>query len=152
MTSVRPAAQSDVDAVAALEARVFADVAWSPLAVEEEFAGLGATRRILVAADGDRVVGYAVVLAVGEVADLTRIAVDGGCRRAGVGSQLIAAAVHEARRAGARRVMLEVAATNAAAVSLYERHGFEAIDRRTAYYADGSDAVVMSRAVQEAAR
>lgn len=153
MTTVRAAAATDLDAVAALEARVFADVAWSPRSVEEEFAGLGDTRRIVVAVDDGRidgpvdgpVVGHAVLLAAGDTCDLTRVAVDRARRRLGLGSRLIDSLVAEARVIGLDAMLLEVAETNTAAIALYERHAFEPIDRRRAYYPDGSDALVMRK-------
>lgn len=40
---------------------------------------------------------------------------------------------------------LEVRAGNAAAVALYRRLGFEEVGRRRRYYADGSDALLMTR-------
>jgi ribosomal-protein-alanine acetyltransferase len=145
VTAVRPADAADLDAVVSLEARVFADVAWSPRSVEEEFAALGDTRRIVVAVDGPRVVGHAVLLAAGGVGDLTRVAVDGSRRRLGIASLLIGALVDDARSLALEAVLLEVADTNAAAIALYEKHGFATIDRRAAYYADGSDALVMRK-------
>jgi ribosomal-protein-alanine N-acetyltransferase len=151
MTTIRRATGSDLEAVARLEASVFADVAWSRASVEEEFAAIGDTRRVFVAVDGDEVVGYAVLRAIEDSADLTRVAVDVTRRRAGVGSRLVDAAVDESREMGLRRILLEVADGNAAAVALYATHGFEQIDRRPAYYSDGSDAVVMSRRLDRAA-
>jgi [ribosomal protein S18]-alanine N-acetyltransferase len=145
VTAVRAARPADLDAVVTLEARVFADVAWSPRSVEEEFAALGDTRRIVVAVDGDRVVGHAVLLAAGDIGDLTRVAVEGSRRRLGIASRLIDSLVDEARALGLEAVLLEVAATNRAAIALYGKHGFETVDRRAAYYADGSDALVMRK-------
>jgi ribosomal-protein-alanine N-acetyltransferase len=152
VTSVRAADPSDLDAVVALEARVFAhsvEAPWSPRSVEEEFAALGDTRRIVVAVDGGRVVAHAVLLTAGGVGDLTRVAVDGSRRRLGIASWLIESLVAEATLLGLDAVLLEVADSNTAAVALYERHGFETIDRRAAYYPDGSDALVMRKALDE---
>jgi ribosomal-protein-alanine N-acetyltransferase len=146
VTTVRAAEPADLDAVVALEARVFADAAeaaWSPRSVEEEFAALGGTRRIVVAVEGSRLVGHAVLLTAGGTGDLTRIAVDSARRRLGIASRLVESLVAEARALALDAVLLEVAATNVAAIALYERHGFETIDRRAAYYPDGADALVM---------
>ena len=44
--------------------------------------------------------------------------------------------------AGARKVFLEVRSDNIAAVSLYERFGFEVLRVRSGYY-NGKDATVM---------
>ena len=45
-------------------------------------------------------------------------------RRAGVGDALVALAVERARERGARRIELDTNEENAAALALYERHGF----------------------------
>jgi ribosomal-protein-alanine N-acetyltransferase len=56
---------------------------------------------------------------------------------------------------GAATLWLEVAATNAAALSLYHRQGFAATGRRRGYFRDAAgavvDAVVMRRALAAAA-
>jgi ribosomal-protein-alanine N-acetyltransferase len=148
VTAVRAAVPADLDAVAALEARIFADgveAAWSPRSVEAEFAALADTRRIVVAADGEAVVGHAVLMAVGDTGDLTRVAVDRSYRRRGIASRLVAALVAEAHALGLEAVLLEVAEGNAPAIALYERQGFAPIDRRAGYYPDGSAAIVMRR-------
>jgi ribosomal-protein-alanine N-acetyltransferase len=145
VTSIRAATHADAEAVAALEARVFGDLAWSGRAIAEEFASLTHTRLIFVAVDCGRLIGYAALLAVGDTGDLTRVAVQAERRRSGVGTQLVEAALRQARALGIRRVLLEVEAGNGAAVAMYERNGFETIDRRAAYYADGTDALVMAK-------
>jgi ribosomal-protein-alanine N-acetyltransferase len=151
MTAVRRAVADDAAAVAAVEARAFADgaeQAWSRQSVDDEFAALGVTREIVVAVEDGEIVGHAVLMSVGDrpdIADVTRVAVDPSCRRRGVGSQLLASLLATPDSAGLDAVLLEVAAGNAAARALYERHGFEPVDRRAAYYPDGSDAVVMRR-------
>ena len=150
MTTVREAGPDDLDGVATLEARVFAEgteAAWSPRSVEEEFAALGDTRRIVVAVDDSAVVGHAVLMAAGGSGDLTRVAVDRSRRRLGIASRLVDALVAEARAIGLDAVLLEVADGNTGAIALYERHGFERIARRAAYYPDGSDALVMRKAL-----
>ncbi len=54
-------------------------------------------------------------------------------RRAGVGSQLLAAVLDWASRCGAAEVLLTVTNNNDAAMSLYARHGFKATGRTEPY-------------------
>jgi ribosomal protein S18 acetylase RimI-like enzyme len=54
------------------------------------------------------------------------------------------AALAQARAAGAKKLFLEVAASNEAAVGLYGALGFTAVGRRLNYYSDGGEAVVLS--------
>ncbi len=55
-------------------------------------------------------------------------------QRHGIGRKLVEAMVRTARKAEARRLFLEVAESNPAAVALYERIGFAEIGRRKGYY------------------
>ena len=140
-TVLRPAVPDDVPALAGLEAALFGVDAWDERALLAEVEGPG--RTFLVAADDDGPLGYVVGIEVADIADLARIGVDPGRRRTGLGSRLLAALVDATT--GADRMLLEVSALNAGAISFYERHGFTRIDVRPRYYADGSDAVVMLR-------
>ena len=145
---VRSAGFDDLDAVVSLEARVFGGDAWSPRSVESEFAAQGHTRVILVADRSGEVIGYAVLMHVGDAGDLQRVAVDPGHRHEGVGRLLVRKIFAAARQLGLSELMLEVADGNPAAFSLYEQLGFTTIDRRRAYYRGGRDALVMRRTMR----
>ena len=88
--------------------------------------------------------GYAVVQTVLDEAELHALAVDPRRRRAGLGRALLVAARAAAGEAGARKMFLEVARGNAAAVALYRAAGFDVDGERTGYYPDGDDALLMS--------
>ena len=96
---IRPARAEDADALATVERDTFALQAWTLEQVEAELAG--PSRHVLVAESGGDVVGYGAISIAGDVADLTRIAVDESKRRAGVASALMAALHEAAARAGA---------------------------------------------------
>lgn len=66
-------------------------------------------------------------------------------RRQGYGFAVLEHAIDTARTRGAKKVLLEVAASNAAAVALYKKAGFSPDYIRKKYYSDGDDALVMSR-------
>jgi ribosomal-protein-alanine N-acetyltransferase len=137
---LRPATTDDVDTVAALEEQVFGADAWSRTGVRDEI--VGPHRQFMVAVDDNaKLCGYVAVLGVAEVADLQRIVVAPAYRRRGVGSALLDACDLSAHE----RVVLEVRADNHPALAFYRRHGFAEISRRRAYYADGTDAIVMQR-------
>ncbi len=53
------------------------------------------------------------------------------------------------RDGGAEAVLLEVRASNAAALRLYESLGFQRVGLRRRYYADGEDAVLMTLALRQ---
>ena len=60
-------------------------------------------------------------------------------RGRGIAQQLIEAAHRQARQRGCRRVVLEVRCDNAAALALYQRRGYRAVEMLPAYYEDGAD-------------
>lgn len=145
MTSLEPprlraVSPTDLPALTELERAAFGADAWSVDAIDAELSGDG--RRSLVAEDADGVVGYAVTRSAGDVVDLHRVVVADRGRRQGVASRLVLGLTD---LAPGSRMLLEVSARNQAAVALYRRLGFVEIDRRRAYYRDGSDALVMQR-------
>ncbi len=66
-------------------------------------------------------------------------------RRSGLGSLLLGAAENQMRHSGCRKVVLEVAVNNAAALPFYERHGYTVVARHAGYYSDGKDAYEMEK-------
>ena len=102
-----------------------------------------------VAFSGEAVLGYCILHQCGEEAELYKIAVDRRARRCGVADRLMASAVDYASIVGIKRIFLEVRESNAAAVALYEKHGFRCIGRRHGYYdRPREDAVIMEKPVQ----
>ncbi len=146
---LRPATSEDAPALAALETELFGVDAWSEPAVLSEVEGAG--RHAVVAVDGDQLLGYAVIMGSGDVVDLQRIAVFPDRQRQGIARTLLDEALARAAAGGAHRVLLEVSASNAAALALYAAADFVEIDRRRRYYRDGTDAVVMRRSLGRAA-
>jgi ribosomal-protein-alanine N-acetyltransferase len=95
--------------------------------------------------DGSGVDGYVGLFAVPPEADVQTIAVAPRSQGRGLGRELLDALVVEAQRRGCTQLFLEVRVDNAAAIGLYERAGFERQGRRTNYYGNGIDALVLRR-------
>ncbi|MDY7095927.1 MAG: GNAT family N-acetyltransferase [Acidobacteriota bacterium] len=89
--------------------------------------------------------GFALFRPLGEEAELLRIGVAPEHRQRGLGRCLLDAGLRRLARAGSRICHLEVAASNGAAIALYESSGFTLQGRRRGYYRGGSDALLMSR-------
>jgi ribosomal-protein-alanine N-acetyltransferase len=87
---------------------------------------------------------------VAEELHVHALAVAPSARRRGVASALLERALARARAAGARRVQLELRASNRAALALYGRFGLLPVGRRPAYYAGGEDALLLSGALDPA--
>lgn len=129
--------------VAALERLCFPADPWSP---ETFMAALeNPSTAILLAQGGDgAVLGYAVLSAVLDEGNLDNIAVAPGCRRRGVADALLSALTGFGRE-NLSALMLEVRASNAPAIALYEKHGFVPVGRRKNYYdAPREDAILMT--------
>lgn len=145
---LREARWTDVPALAALEVELFVDDAWSEASWWSELAARP-RRDYVVLASGDVVLGYAGVDHGGEVADVMTVAVAPGGRGRGSGAALLAELERRAAARGARHVMLEVRADNAAARSLYARAGYVLLSTRRRYYQPGDvDALVLRKTLR----
>jgi ribosomal-protein-alanine N-acetyltransferase len=105
---------------------------------------------IYVACDARRkIAGFAMIRLAGDEAELITIAVDPKWRKKGVGLALLRAVFEDLLMTPAKRLFLEVAADNPAALKLYAKMGFAKIAERKGYYerADGqpATAIVMAR-------
>lgn len=141
-TRVRPAVQSDLAVISALQHRVNPSP-WSAEGLRAEL-DRPLTRGLVAEQDG-AVVGYAVVLVVADEAELLDIGVDPERRRAGIGAELLRAVVETARQAGGATLHLEVRETNAAARALYAGLGFIEAHRRPGYYRPGGETALVLR-------
>ena len=93
-----------------------------------------------------RVVGFCSFWRVLDELHINNLAVLAEFRRTGVGSALLARALHEGMARGARRATLEVRRSNAAARQLYGRFGFNVAGVRKDYYTHPvEDALVLWR-------
>jgi ribosomal-protein-alanine N-acetyltransferase len=91
-------------------------------------------------------VGYAIVSRYVDAWHVMNVAVDPGYRRRGIARELLER-LFEATSADPRRgYTLEVRVSNAEAIRLYEKMGFEARGVRRGYYTDNrEDALIMWR-------
>jgi ribosomal-protein-alanine N-acetyltransferase len=142
---VGPAVASDAAALASL-ARASSLPGWSEASLRAAFADPAMIAR--VARSSHRAArGFVVARCAADEVEILLVVVAPAARRYGVGTALVAAALADAARTGARAAHLEVRASNAAAIALYQRLGFVAVGRRPRYYDAKEDAVRMSRAL-----
>ena len=137
-----------IDAVSALEPQLFSTTAWSASTFWSELAGAPDTRHYVVAEELGQIVGYAGITIYPPEAEVQTIAVAPWQQRHGTGRALLNTLIAEAAKRGCSRMLLEVRADNAAAISLYESFGFAINGRRRDYYGAGYDAVLMQRDAQ----
>lgn len=80
-----------------------------------------------------------------EEAHITLLAVDSQHRQRGLGKLILQRLLGEARRRQLERATLEVRASNAVALNLYQGCGFQIAGRRRRYYPDREDALILWR-------
>jgi [ribosomal protein S18]-alanine N-acetyltransferase len=136
---VRPAAETDLDAIYALECAAFSADRLSRRALRHFLKA--SHRPLLVARSSGRLVGYVLVRLHPRSARIYSVAVAESHHRRGVGRQLLQAAERYARAHGRARISLEVRYDNARAIALYEKLGYRSFGRYPGYYADGAEAL-----------
>lgn len=139
---MNPAAAAEAPALAALHAAAFPPAdAWGPDALRLMLEMPGAYGLV---APGR---GFVLARVAADEAEILTLAVAAACRRQGVGAALLAGAMAGAAARGAATMFLDVSEANVAARALYAAAGFDEAGRRRRYYADGSDALVLRRAL-----
>ena len=99
----------------------------------------------LVAAEGEKVCGYVGSQAVLGEADMMNIAVDPAYRRQGIARRLVEQLIAELKAAGNYQLTLEVRASNAPAIGLYETMGFAQVGCRPKYYTKPTEDALILR-------
>ena len=120
--------ESHVAAVAELE-RLNFSTPWDEASVRSELTNKLALW--LVALDGEEVVGYVGSQTVLQEADMMNVAVADSHRRRGIARALVEELI---RQLDAYQLTLEVRASNAPAIALYEKMGFQQVGLRKNYY------------------
>lgn len=120
--------------LAALHASLFAK-AWDGAAMQRLLAHSGAMAFLARVGAPGETVGFILGQLAADEAEILTLAVDSACQRHGIGRRLVEALCRAASKANAKRLFLEVAPSNAAAVALYRATGFVEVGRRKNYYA-----------------
>ena len=131
-----------VPQVAVLEKLCFADP-WSEMSIASELQNLWSYW--LVAVSGDTVVGYIGAQSSFDEADVMNVAVHPDFRRQGIAEKLISTLVEELKNRGIHALMLEVRASNAPAIALYEKLGFQQVGLRKNYYRNPKEDALILR-------
>ena len=131
-----------VPQVAELERICFADP-WSEKSVASELDNKWALW--LVALDDDKVAGYIGSQTSIDETDVMNVAVHPDYRRRGIAESLIIRLVEELKTRGSHALMLEVRASNAPAIALYEKLGFVQVGCRKNYYRNPKEDALILR-------
>lgn len=152
---IRPMQATDIEEVTAID-RISFSLPWPERAFQYEL-NENAASLLWVAeishSEGERrVVGLVVAWMILDEAHIASLAVHPDFRRKGIGERLLLTILEDAVHKGAGQAMLEVRASNSAAINLYRRFGFEITGRRIRYYRDNNeDAVLMNLGILDQA-
>ena len=144
--SLRAAQPGDIRALAAAEVECFEDP-WPGPYFASELVAPARFHRVLVTPEG---MLAAYLFTAWQYLDLhvLKVATLVGFRRRGLGRKLMVVAEDHARQVEGETLTLEVRMSNAAAIGLYETLGYEPAGIRPGYYADLSDALVMTKSIR----
>jgi len=143
---IRPIETRDVDSILTVQSvcpEIAQWTAWDYARVAHgEMAGW-------VADENDAIAGFLVARRIASDLEVLNLAVRPEARRRGVGTALLQQAFAWGRTFGAEKSLLEVRASNLAALRFYEKHGFEVVGRRKQYYAAPiEDALVLTASLK----
>jgi ribosomal-protein-alanine N-acetyltransferase len=105
----------------------------------------GCPTKVFVLENDNAAVGFAAVHRADDEAYLSNFMTSPAARRKGFGDALLQKVMIWSKHSGASQLFLDVDPTNASAISLYSKAGFEVIDRRPRSYPRGEDAIVMRK-------
>lgn len=129
--TLNPLLAADIEKVAAIEAMQH-HVPWSASSFSDVLKQ-GWHSGVLKDAN-NAILGYYIAMTAGDDEELLTITVHPDAVRQGYGKRLMWDLMHHARQRGATRLFLEVRASNAPAIRLYEQLGFKMTGMRKNYY------------------
>ena len=134
MSNIVTMTSCHVPQVAALEKECFSDP-WSQRSVASELENPLALW--LVWEEDGKVLGYVGSQTVLDETDMMNVAVSAQARRRGIAQALVEALVIRLKQRGSRCLTLEVRASNAPAIALYEKLGFLRTAEKVRWYRVG---------------
>ena len=138
---------SDVERVGEIDAEAFGSGAWPRSAFRDELHVNHIARYFVLDPGDDRpLLGYVGCWALFDTVHLVTIGVDPQYQGQGLGEILVRQALDLAHEIGAPEVTLECRETNARALALYRKYGFEQAGRRPRYYSDTREAALIMTA------
>lgn len=138
---IRPMMAADLDRVVAVERLCHAHP-WTAEMFQRELAN--PVSSIDLCWLGEALAGFLCSWMVGGELEILNVATAPAFRRRGVAAALLKHTFERARRRGLESAFLEVRIGNSGAIDLYRKFGFAVVSKRSRYYADGEDALLMA--------
>ncbi|MFK7898313.1 MAG: GNAT family N-acetyltransferase [Myxococcota bacterium] len=132
----------DSEGISPLVGRAMSDP-WTSAQLEDALSAAGA-RAVVANLPEAGPVGFVFARRIADFLEVDLVGVDPERRREGIAAHLLGSLLDEERQQGMQEARLELAASNASALALYEKLGFVVVGRRARYYPDGDDALLLS--------
>lgn len=117
---------------------------WTPDVFVNEFSNPRSGKYAAVLPGGE-VVGYLMYWRVSDKVHIMNLATEPGRRRKGIAETMIKDLLSRCREDGVSNISLEVRKSNAPAINLYLKFGFDLVGLRKDYYInDSEDAIIMA--------
>lgn len=143
--AIREMGEADLQEVARLEGQIFSRP-WSEKSFRDALSS--SDQCYLVAVCEGILAGYCGLWCSFDSADLCNLAVAEDFRKRNLGSELLCRGLAEVKNRGVERVLLEVRRSNAPAIGLYAKFGFEKLGIRPGYYSDPEeDGIIMEKSL-----
>ena len=142
---IRSAKPSDQTELAAL-IRASVERGWGLDSISSAIAASGGRVRLAEASDGT-LLGFVLARRILDLLEVDLVGVRPEHRRGGIARALLDGLIEDEAGKGLVEARLELAASNEPASGLYARLDFVVVGRRTRYYPDGEDAVLLSRMI-----
>lgn len=145
---IRSLAAHDLEAVLAIQGLCPEIAQWSLW--DYDRVARGEMAGWVAAKDAGGVVGFLVARRIANDLEILNVAVHPSVRRQGIGGGLLAEAIDWGKSFNAETAILEVRASNFAALAFYERKGFHLVGKRPKYYTSPlEDALLLIAGVRE---
>ena len=133
----------DIEKVIEIEAEAYGEHHWSKSSFYDEMQNNLAKYYVAKTPDGE-LVAYAGTWHIIDEGHITTIAVKKSHMRKHIGEALIVKILEDCYTAGIKYLTLEVRVSNAPAIGLYNKYGFNSLGTRKGYYQDNNeDALIM---------
>ena len=140
-------AEKDIDDVLEISNLSFSSP-WSRSSYEQELSN--SLAKYFVAKIDNKIVGFVGTWIIVDESHITNVAVHPNYRKLGIASILIETMLSYCDKENCTAYTLEVRASNKAAISLYEKHGFKVDGIRKGYYQDNKeDALLMWKRIEQ---
>ena len=139
---IRPMTTEDLEAVSSIEEVVFS-MPWTKEGFASAINMPGSNYLVVIDAD-NHLVGYCGYYSVLDEAEITNVAIAPDYRKKGYAKLMLLELLAQAKNNGIHTVVLEVRYSNADAIGLYEKLGFQKLGVRKDFYEKPKeDAIIM---------